>query len=139
LTSISQNEPSDGFSATIFCLGEKRRSKTCSQKIALDFKMYMNRCTQIHGHSFQGAAATLQNLWRVNNKIRVTYTCSAYSYHEELHKAFGIDVKEDEAQVHPSRFCNRCYLAMKRKSVATSFVPFQWTAHTPGCKVGNNY
>lgn len=66
-------------------------------------------------------------------KDRVSHTCR--THHDGLYKAFGIDVMEDETEVHPSRFCNRCYASMTRKSFANSLVPFEWTAHTNECRV----
>lgn len=71
-------------------------------------------------------------------KDRVTYSCSAY--HEELFEAFGIDIMADKGTVHPSHFCNRCYPAMKRKSLATSLIPFEWTPHSDSeCRVTSKH
>lgn len=113
--------------AAIFSLGGRRVSKTPNIIIEFQTKMYEQVHTDMDGHSKE-----LQQHCRVCGcstvKDRVTYTCSAY--HEALFEAFGIDVMADDTNVHPSRFCNRCYPAMKRKRLTTTLVPFEWVPHS---------
>ena len=65
-----------------------------------------------------------------------SYSCD--SHWEALEATFGLNVKEDSADVHPSRFCNCCCAATRKKKAAVSKgVPyrhsitlFDWTEHT---------
>ena len=55
-----------------------------------------------------------------------------------LQEAFGIDVAEDDDEVHPKCFCDCCYAALQRKIKAakesrvmlTSLNPVEWGTHT---------
>ena len=74
------------------------------------------------------------------------YMCSAFA--SELHLCFGLDVANDEVQIHPHSFCKRCYDAMQRKVKAVSELRhfnsrmelYKWEAHASdgGCKVRSN-
>ena len=54
------------------------------------------------------------------------------SHPRDLKAAFGIDVLQDKPSVHPTGFCNNCYLKMKQKlkhDSNTSLVVFNWQPH----------
>ena len=69
-------------------------------------------------------------------KYRVSHSCREYM--GPLQEAFGIDVAEDDDEVHPKCFCNCCYAALQRKIKAakesrvmlTSLNPVEWGTHT---------
>ena len=70
------------------------------------------------------------------------YQCAAFS--EELLSAFHIATIKDCHQIHPSMFCNKCYLTMKHVTTATlhkkpykcGLKPYDWYNHTiHSCKV----
>ncbi len=67
-------------------------------------------------------------------KQRVTYPCKAHQ--GSLLHAFTIDVRADQQDTHPPRFCNRCFAKVKKNSLTSSLAPFEWTPHTDsGCTV----
>ena len=59
------------------------------------------------------------------------YGCS--QYRDLLKDSFGIDLTKVDADIHPSKFCNPCYMVMRRSAsenhtgVATT--TFTWTKH----------
>ena len=67
-------------------------------------------------------------------KERVTYQCLAHQ--DSLYNVFGLDRTADQPHIHPQRFCNRCYVAVKRKSLNTSIILFNWEPHCEAaCRV----
>ena len=75
------------------------------------------------------------------------YMCSAFA--SELHLCFGLDVVNDEVQIHPHSFCKRCYDAMQHNVKAVSELRhfnsrmelYKWEAHASdgGCKVCDHF
>ena len=78
------------------------------------------------------------------NKLdRVEY--SSVKHSTLLEEAFGVSVVEDEPEVHPPNFCNKCYLTAKRvsksiregKYTETNCRPQEWSSHSDNCKFCN--
>ena len=42
-----------------------------------------------------------------NKRHSVMYMC--VEFHEELLLAFHIDTQKDSPEIHPPKFCNKCY------------------------------
>jgi hypothetical protein len=70
------------------------------------------------------------------------YMC--VEFHEELLLAFHIDTQKDSPEIHPPKFCNKCYVTMKRVIAASRsktpykclLEPYDWCSHTIStCKV----
>lgn len=81
-------------------------------------------------------------------KKRPSYMYMCAEFHEELLSAFHIDTTKDSPEIHPPKFCNKCYVMMKRVTVAsqsqTSYKcllePYDWSSHTIStCKVVCNF
>ena len=49
-------------------------------------------------------------------KFKISYAVDAYCI--TLKSAFGIDISNDEQNVHPKRFCHSCYNVLKRIEAA---------------------
>ena len=71
------------------------------------------------------------------NKLgRVAYNSVKYS--TLLEEAFDVSVAKDQPEVHPAKFCNRCYLTAQRvsksnqenKYTETSCRSFEWTRNS---------
>ena len=78
-------------------------------------------------------------------KTRSTYACT--NKKEELQLTFGVTVDNDCSTVHPSHFCNSCYLKSKRTMESIKkgepYNPaisiFHWKPHsTETCKIYRN-
>lgn len=71
----------------------------------------------------------------------IVYDCSAHQ--PGLFTSFGVNLGDDDADTHPPKFCNPCYLTMKRdlkaRAEGTRYLhevnPFTWIKHGPGCQV----
>ena len=77
-------------------------------------------------------------------KKRPSYMFMCAEFHEELLSAFHIDTQKDSPEIHPPKFCNKCYVMMKRATVASQsqtpytcpLEPYDWSNHTVStCKV----
>lgn len=79
-------------------------------------------------------------------KVKKAYPCSylCTSYTEEILQAFHIDTRHDSSEIHPPKFCNKCYLSMRHVTAAAqkqtpykcSVEPYDWFSHSvERCKV----
>ena len=66
-----------------------------------------------------------------------TKVSDKFSMPKDLQEAFGIEVSQDNPEVHPQTVCNNCYLKMrqklKNKNTNSSLQMFQWVHHTQCC------
>lgn len=72
----------------------------------------------------------------LNRKGRVSYTASAST--SVILKVFGVDVAQDDPQVHPARYCHGCRNVMyhstkKGETYRPQVKIFQWSSHVEGC------
>lgn len=80
----------------------------------------------------------LKSLCRVCSKKlgRVSYSLKKQSNQYLIEQCFHVDVSNDDERVHPSRFCNSCYSAMKRMvqvdTVHSSLTIHTWMTHQDG-------
>jgi len=52
---------------------------------------------------------------------------------EQIDLAFGITTTYDEADIHPKKYCNKCYTSLmnfKRRGCKPSFKAVEWSRHT---------
>ena len=85
----------------------------------------------------------IQNLCRVcGGPVKQNRPCK--DHQEALQAVFSIDITNDSENIHPKRFCKRCYAVQSRYSLAAtdgrvylhSVVPVEWCVHTAvDCKV----
>ena len=70
-----------------------------------------------------------------------THPCSGNR--DCLWSTFKVDINTDDSQIHPARFCNRCWAATQKHRMAfengkeyqCSISPFLWEEHNSQCKV----
>ena len=80
---------------------------------------------------------------RMCGKAVKGYAHSVNEEHRNLLAVAGIDTSQDSKEVHPSSFCNGCYLTLRQMQAAdlsgnvreTALRPFQWVPHQEGCLV----
>lgn len=80
-------------------------------------------------------------LSKAKGRATSTYSCS--DYRTELMSCFGINVLKDTDTIHPPRFCNPCFLSVRRSTKSAqegvphkhSIVVFEWVSHTDNCLV----
>lgn len=77
---------------------------------------------------------------RVRNSVgNIGVTHLVESYRDELLGAWGVDVGGDEPDIHPPRFCHRCYTLLKKRK--ESKVEITWVSHkrTGSCESCHHY
>ncbi len=79
---------------------------------------------------------------KAQGKSHPPYLCSEYKGYLEV--AFGLDVSQDDPQVHPPTICKACFLTARRAATAKEagggyhpvVTPFLWTRHSDdSCQV----
>ena len=85
--------------------------------------------------------------YRVCGKAVKGYAHSVNKDHRNLLAVAGIDTSQDSKEVHPSSFCNGCYLTQQQMQAAdlsgnvreTALCPFQWVPHQEGCSICKHF
>ena len=64
-------------------------------------------------------------------KARCENSHSVAEHSDLLSKNFGLNVEKDESEVHPTRFCNKCYISTSDSHKTRESVT--WETHTEDC------
>ena len=64
-------------------------------------------------------------------KARCENSHSVAEHSDLLSKNFGLNVEKDESEVHPTRFCNKCYISTSDSHKTCESVT--WETHTEDC------
>ena len=69
------------------------------------------------------------------NKSKEKYECSysCIEHKELLAEKYQLNIEKDDCDIHPSHFCNACYVTLTRESSAERG-PIFWEIHTDSCK-----
>lgn len=86
-----------------------------------------------------------RRLCKSKGRAQPVYECTSHS--SDLLTSFGVDVSGDDEQILPTKFCNPCYVTMKRAMRTRkdgipyfhTITPFIWTEHTPSCTVSSTF
>ncbi|KAL9976704.1 hypothetical protein ACROYT_G014031 [Oculina patagonica] len=63
-------------------------------------------------------------------KYECSYSCIEHK--EALAEKYQLNIEKDDRDIHPSHFCNACYVSLARTSAERG--PIFWEIHTESCK-----
>ena len=69
-------------------------------------------------------------LRKSKEKYECSYSCIEHK--ELLAEKYQLNIEKDDCDIHPSHFCNTCYVSLTRTSAERG--PIFWEIHTDSCK-----